>query len=128
MREKFEQMYRHIEKLTLQQHDQLLVRSVSKQNEFQRSASIDLAPEELDPEMVEVEQKCSLPSVTSPQLEISTVADGLRRARGAPVQTQFLRKSSRKKKVHDLPVPVRPKLSNNIKDYLSVEKISIKEM
>ena len=120
MKEKFEQMYRHIEQLSFQQHDQLLVKSVYKQSNFQRSASIDISPEDMGLEIVHVDQKFSLPSVTTPQLEVNTVPEYTSRSRGAPVQTQFLRKSSKTKKIHELGIPSRPKLSNNIKDYLSV--------
>ena len=120
MKEKFEQMYRHIEHLGFQQHDQLLVKPVFKQSNFQRSTSIDISPEDVGFEIVQVDPKCSLPSVTAPQLETNTVAEYISRSRGVPVQTQFLRKSSKNKKVHDLIIPSRPKLSNNIKDYLSV--------
>lgn len=119
MKEKFEQMYRHIEQLSFQQHDQLLVKSVYKQSNFQRSASIDISPEDMGLEIVHVDQKFSLPSVTTPQLEVNTVPEYTSRSR-APVQTQFLRKSSKTKKMHESGIPSRPKLSNNIKDYLSV--------
>jgi hypothetical protein len=106
---------------------ELLVKSMGRQTDFQRCASIDLAPSERTIDFVQIEQKCSLPSVNTAQLEVNTVSDEVSRSRG-PLQTQFLRRNSKNKKMHDLAVAVRPKLSNNIKDYLSVEKISIKEM
>ena len=71
MKEKFEQMYRHIERLTLQ-HDQLLVKSVSKPIDLYKSTSIDISHDEAYLE-TQNDQKCSLPSVTTPQLEINTV-------------------------------------------------------
>ncbi len=52
MKEKFDSMYRHIERLTMQQ--ELLVKSMGRQVDFQRNASIDLAPPETTIDFVHI--------------------------------------------------------------------------
>ncbi len=106
MKEKFEQIYKHIEKISLK--DELIIVKSNKkiadntQSNFNQPKENDLENSMLN--NLGLTKKPSLHNVADAELEINTIGgnDSRSKAKGSPLfQVQLLRKSRYRKKVLD---------------------------